>query len=168
MACPSHQLVATRAGGRTWNVSGCGRTAQFNCWSAPYVGFRCTQATPTVAASPPAQVAYAPTAQVQVQVQAAPAPQPTYVAAAPAGPRPWSPELGRQIYAQVSPRAIACVPPPTPIVLTVEYQLDGRAARVTGLEAFSPAQQACLQAAVQSVSVPGGLTQAVAVPFQLR
>lgn len=150
MGCPAQSLRATGLGGRSWRVEGCGRSAEWQCWQAPYTGFRCTESS-------------APTAGGHV-------PPSAHAEMAPStGPQPWSAELGRQLHRALSARALSCVPGTEPIVLTIEYQLEGRAARVVeGLEPFGADQQACLRAAVDAVAIPGGLTQAVLVPIHLR
>lgn len=166
MNCSPHQLQALPMGNHRWNVSGCGQQAVYQCYRAPYVGYRCnpvggpTQTVATtggqVAQAPPP--AYAQTS--QPQPQPAPAPQPAAQA--------WTPELGQQIFNQSAPHVLACVPAPTPISLNLEYGTDGRVARVGGIEQFPAPQQTCLTSALQYAAVPGGLAQAVVVPFRFR
>ena len=188
MGCPAQALTTIPQGNHRFRVSGCGREAVYHCFRAPYVGFRCSaemgptpvggaavatagggygQAPPgytqTAAQTPPPQAA---PPQATVTVQTAP-PQPPPAQPQPAG-QAWTPELGQQIFAQASPHVLACIPDPPPISFNIEYGVDGRIARVEGLDSFPPEQQTCLQAALQYAAVPGGLTQAVVVPFRFR
>ena len=127
-------------------IVGCGRVGTFDCWQAPYVGFRCNANGPiaTAGGAQPASYGALPQSMGAHPVAAQP------IAA---GPRTWSPELGQELHAQIAPRALACVGPSAPLVVTVEYQLDGRAARVGGHESLPPEQQACVRAAVESIAV---------------
>lgn len=169
MNCPMQQLTQAQAGRGMFTVSGCGLTAVYRCSRRG----RCVlQSGPTPIGGGGqvyAQPGYAPQPQPgYAQVQAAPPPQP--VQAAPPAPtgQAWTGELGQAIFTQISPAVLVCVPPPTRISLTLEFQPNGQVSSIGGMEAFTPDQQACLTVAVQAGAIAGGLREAVRVPFNFR
>lgn len=160
MNCPAAALTSIPQGNRRWRVTGCGQEAVFHCFRAPYVGFRCT-------AEMGPQPIGGGSSGGQVQVAVA-APPPGYAAQPVQSAQSWTPALGQQVFNQSAPHVLACVPAPTPISLNLEYGVDGRVQRVGGIEQFPPPTQSCLTNALQYAAVPGGLAQAVVVPFRYR